>query len=154
MALEAVPPVPQHPTWRFELDAAGDGVLCVRQRADARSVPFIPARFREACMQAAHDLPITGHMGRDVTLHRLHEATWWPGQGRHVRAFVQTCVACACRKRAVSSKGGARWCVLIRQRGHTPYPATWWGPCRRGTVARGGSLPSCAALRGGWRQYR
>ena len=105
-ALTVVPPVPYHPTWTFELDAAGDGVLCVRRRPSEQPVPVIPARYRDACMAAAHDLPITGHMGREVTLQRLQQSVWWPGQAQHVAAFVSTCVACACRKRAASSKTG------------------------------------------------
>ena len=50
--------------------------------------------LRKDHLEAAHDLPITGHLGCDKTLSVLRRTWWWPNMERDVRSFTLSCETC------------------------------------------------------------
>ena len=56
---------------------------------------YIPAGdLRYQLLREAHDVPISGHLGRDKTLERLSRFFYWPGMDKAVAYYVRTCPAC------------------------------------------------------------
>jgi transposase InsO family protein len=51
---------------------------------------LIPAKLRADVLEAAHE----GHPGTQSMVRQLRQDTWWPGQSRDVRDFVDSCLAC------------------------------------------------------------
>ena len=51
----------------------------------------IPRELRVAVLEAAHE----GCPGRDSMLHQLRVDTWWPGQTKDVKDWVDSCDSCA-----------------------------------------------------------
>ena len=50
----------------------------------------IPEDLQVAVVQLAHE----GHLGYDKTIGTLRESVWFPGMGKMVREYVESCVAC------------------------------------------------------------
>ena len=55
-------------------------------------IPVGPLRIK--LLQAHHDCPTAGHPGRDRTYARVARNYYWPGIGRDVKLFVQSCDSC------------------------------------------------------------
>ena len=49
---------------------------------------------RGAILQINHNLPTTGHLGRDETLRKIQEHYWWPGIKDWVTEYVRGCTTC------------------------------------------------------------
>ena len=50
--------------------------------------------FREQCIRLHHDLPYSGHLGRDRTLDLISRYYWWPGIYTDVSHYVDHCDQC------------------------------------------------------------
>ena len=106
LAATVVPVPPRHPDWSYCLHK-DTGVLSVNRTFPAGRrlvVPVVPTTQRDTFLQLAHDLPCSGHGGRLATAQRLARLGWWPGVQADVHHFVDSCIACQCRKRAELSK--------------------------------------------------
>ncbi|KAJ9511713.1 hypothetical protein QJQ45_018018 [Haematococcus lacustris] len=55
-------------------------------------IPVGPLRTDLLC--EAHDIPISGHLGRDKTYARLSRLYFWPRMAASVHDYVRTCLAC------------------------------------------------------------
>ncbi|KAJ9529550.1 hypothetical protein QJQ45_013935, partial [Haematococcus lacustris] len=56
---------------------------------------YIPAGpLRTDLLREAHDIPISGHLGRDKTYHRLSRHFFWPRMSASVHDYVRTCNSC------------------------------------------------------------
>ncbi|KAJ9534125.1 hypothetical protein QJQ45_002118 [Haematococcus lacustris] len=55
-------------------------------------IPVGPLRTDLLC--EAHDIPISGHLGRDKTYARLSRFYFWPRMAASVHDYVRTCLAC------------------------------------------------------------
>ena len=55
---------------------------------------FIPESCRLDVMKAVHDSPLSGHFGRETTLHKLRHWAYWPGMSTYVREYIRSCDAC------------------------------------------------------------
>lgn len=62
----------------------------------AESVPqIVPPRHRmKAILQETHNIPTSGHQGRDATLRKTSEVYFWPNMKEDIREFVKTCQTC------------------------------------------------------------
>lgn len=67
-----------------------DGLLYFKKRV------YVPndAKLRTRILQEGHDIPISGHLGREKTLERISRTWFWVGLDRDVRAFVRSCELC------------------------------------------------------------
>ena len=54
----------------------------------------IPECLKLQMIQAAHDLPLGGHMGRARTYERLRSRYWWHGMRKDVQEHVAKCSIC------------------------------------------------------------
>jgi transposase InsO family protein len=80
-----------------------DGVVYVRPtEAQPNLRVYVPDNHavRQSLLQAAHDAPIGGHLGRDKTIERLQRSYFWPGMASSVAAFVRSCLPCQRNKRS------------------------------------------------------
>lgn len=50
--------------------------------------------LRTALIQKAHDSPLTGHPGRELTYGILYPEYFWPGMSTDIRRFVRNCDVC------------------------------------------------------------
>ena len=57
-------------------------------------VSILPSASRSAVMKAAHDLPMSGHLGCKKTYHRVRSQYYWKGPGQDVKDFVRSCMEC------------------------------------------------------------
>ena len=62
-------------------------------------VPILPSASRSAVMKALHDLPMSGHLGRKKTYHRVRSQYYWKGLGQDVKDFVRSCMECQSKKK-------------------------------------------------------
>lgn len=71
---------------------------------------YCPIHRREDALFQAHDAPMAGHFGRDVTIQRLVGTVWWPGMKKDVANYVRLCSSCQRNK---------------KRDGSTVEPAAW-----------------------------
>ena len=70
-----------------------------KQAAGATPRLYIPCGpFRATLIAEAHDVPISGHLGRTKTQERLARAFYWPNMHRVVADYVRTCPSCQVNK--------------------------------------------------------
>jgi hypothetical protein len=62
----------------------------------ARAV--IPKSWRAKLLLEYHDGSVAGHLGMDKTYGRLVDKYWWAGMYADVKAYIQSCLACAAKK--------------------------------------------------------
>jgi hypothetical protein len=56
---------------------------------------YIPSgELRAQLLREAHDVPISGHLGRDKTLDKLQRSMFWPKMAATVQEYVRTCPQC------------------------------------------------------------
>jgi hypothetical protein len=61
---------------------------------------IIPPRHRmKAILRETHDLPSSGHQGRDATFRKTSEVYFWPNMKTDIEEFVKTCQVCQKRDR-------------------------------------------------------
>lgn len=61
----------------------------------------VPRGLINEVMRECHDLPLTGHGGRDKTLEKVRSQYYWPGMSHDVELYVASCSQCSRNKRAV-----------------------------------------------------
>ena len=60
---------------------------------------YIPVgSLRARLLHEAHDMAISGHLGRDKTLERLQRSYFWPKMAASVHDYVRTCPSCQSNK--------------------------------------------------------
>ena len=65
-----------------------------RKSGEKRKQLVLPRKFRGAVLESAHHPSPGRHLGRRKTLTRVQEQYFWPGMGRNVARFVNSCNAC------------------------------------------------------------
>ncbi|MGH0124195.1 UNVERIFIED_CONTAM: hypothetical protein FKN15_054118 [Acipenser sinensis] len=55
---------------------------------------YIPKSLRSDVLHAYHSNPMSGHMGRYKTLHRILQTAYWPGIWKDVVTYVRNCQVC------------------------------------------------------------
>lgn len=56
---------------------------------------YVPqGELRARLLVEAHDAPLSGHLGRDKTYHRLHRSFYWPRLHQMVYEYCSTCPSC------------------------------------------------------------
>ena len=56
---------------------------------------YVPqGEMRSRLLVEAHDAPLSGHLGRDKTYHRLHRVFYWPRMHQMVFEYCRTCPSC------------------------------------------------------------
>ena len=78
---------------------------------------YIPAGpFRAQLVAEAHDIAISGHLGRTKTLERLSRAFYWPNMHRVVAEYVRTCPSCQVNKPSNQKPLGLLYSLPVPQR--------------------------------------
>ena len=54
----------------------------------------LPVECREEVLKIAHDIPLSGHLGKDKTARRILQRFYWPTLYRDVAKHCQSCEAC------------------------------------------------------------
>ena len=67
--------------------------------------------IRRVILQNNHDLPTTGHPGRDKTLRRIQEHYWWPGIKDWVTEYIKGCTTCQQSKLLTHRKHIPLYCI-------------------------------------------
>ena len=68
---------------------------------------FVPeCNLRHTLPSEAHDVPLSGHLGRDKTLERLSRNFYWPRMHQQVHDYVRTCETCQVVKPSNRAKMG------------------------------------------------
>ncbi len=75
------------------------GVLCrVWTPRDSPGVVYeqivLPKQYRSEVIKLAHDIPLSGHLGREKTAKRILRRFYWPTLFRDVKQHCQTCEEC------------------------------------------------------------
>ena len=66
----------------------------------------LPKELREEVMRNHHDDLLAGHVGYYKTLQRINQWYWWPGMGKEVKEWLDTCTVCQQHKRNYDKKIG------------------------------------------------
>lgn len=76
------------------------GLLCYQVTESASPRLYIPAagNLQTDLIWEAHNPAVSGHLGRDKTLDRLHRDYYWPNMADQVARFIRTCPACQINK--------------------------------------------------------
>ena len=94
-------PSPGHPQRRLffqyftNISIHPDERLVFKQNPDALALTVVPASLRPLFLHFFHDLPTSGHFGRQKTLHNLQQHCWWPSIVSDVDQYVRSCI---CRR--------------------------------------------------------
>jgi hypothetical protein len=61
---------------------------------------YVPAvaDLRLRLIAEHHDTPISGHLGSDKTIERMHRQFYWPGMNEQIARYVTTCPSCQVMK--------------------------------------------------------
>eukprot|EP00731_Ephydatia_muelleri_P007395 Em0003g1643a len=54
----------------------------------------LPTQCRKAVLQLAHEIPLSGHLGKKKTLQRVLQRFYWPSVCRDVANWCRSCAAC------------------------------------------------------------
>ena len=54
----------------------------------------LPTCCRPAVLQLAHDIPMSGHLGKKKTAKRVLQRFYWPGLYRNIQDYCRTCAQC------------------------------------------------------------
>ncbi|KFD59604.1 hypothetical protein M514_28218 [Trichuris suis] len=73
-------------------------------RGIVRWLLVIPKALVPRLLEAAHDGPVGGHLGRKKTFEKLHRSFYWPNQREDVANWCDSCEACARRKPGESKR--------------------------------------------------
>ena len=76
-----------------------DGVICrVWKPRESPDITYeqivLPRQYRSNVIRLAHDLPFSGHLGREKTVQRILRRFYWPSLFRDVKEYCQTCAEC------------------------------------------------------------
>ena len=85
------------------------GVLCFTSQNGKQgkfTVPYLAPVDRFDVIAAAHNLPISGHFGREKTTDRVRRQYYWKGMRQDIKDFVQACHRCQIRKRLQPVRAG------------------------------------------------
>src|SRR5882724_7282622 len=79
-----------------------DGLVLYRGRV------YVPpnGQLRHNLVNALHDSPITGHLGRWKTTDLVAHNFWWPGMGHYIAEYTRGCNLCNCTKTYPSAPAG------------------------------------------------
>lgn len=69
---------------RYRPPGAEDGARVIEQLV-------LPTCCRPAVMWLAHDIPMSGHLGKKKTAKRVLQRFYWPGLYRDIQDYCQTC---------------------------------------------------------------
>ncbi|CAF1640372.1 unnamed protein product, partial [Didymodactylos carnosus] len=74
-----------------------DGVLYKLLDRDGKSisVPYIPQQLVKEVLYFSHDLPTSGHFGRDKTWNQLKNKCYWPRMYNDIEKYVRSCQFCS-----------------------------------------------------------
>ena len=66
----------------------------------------LPMQCRKAVLEVAHDIPLSGHLGKGKTAQRILQRFYWPTLYQDVAEYCHTCEVCQkrsqCRPRRVA----------------------------------------------------
>ena len=75
-----------------------DGILfrnvVLRGHSEKVEQLIVPKPLRHRVLKTAHDIPLSGHLGKKKTLDRIHQRFFWPGVRRDVTAYCRSCETC------------------------------------------------------------
>lgn len=63
--------------------------------------------IKSQIIRECHDIPISGHLGRDKTVARIQRAYTWPGLYKDVRDYIRSCPVCQRTKPTNQAPAGA-----------------------------------------------
>jgi hypothetical protein len=81
------------------------GLLMYHSRAHEPRI-VAPPLIRTHLIRIFHEIPISGHLGRDKTHERLAKRFFWHRMTEDIRNFIRGCLSCALRKTPVSTSSG------------------------------------------------
>lgn len=61
-------------------------------------VVVIPESMKRQFLEAIHNHPTSGHLGRDKTIQKAHENGWWPSMNKEIIQYIQACMSCKLHK--------------------------------------------------------
>jgi hypothetical protein len=94
-----------------------DDLLYFKGKPGSTPRLYIPAGpFRAQLVAEAHDIAISGHLGRTKTLERLSRAFYWPNMHRVVAEYVRTCPSCQVNKPSNQKPLGLLYSLPVPQR--------------------------------------
>lgn len=59
-----------------------------------RFLLVVPSSCKADVMRNCHDIKAAGHMGIDKSIQRTKQSFYWPGMGKDIRLYVQSCHLC------------------------------------------------------------
>jgi ribonuclease HI len=69
-----------------------EGIVYKRNHLSGRQhLLFVPSCIRQDLIREYHDMPVSGHHGREKTLARLSQRFYWRGMEKNVRHYVRSC---------------------------------------------------------------
>ena len=63
----------------------------------------VPSSCKDEVMRFCHDLKSSGHMGIDKSIQKTKQSFYWPGMGKDIRLYVQSCNLCNRYKKFTTS---------------------------------------------------
>lgn len=66
----------------------------IQKSGEQKRQLVVPAKYRQAVLQLAHNTALGGHLGRGKTLTRVLANFYWPGVGQEVARYVRSCDIC------------------------------------------------------------
>jgi hypothetical protein len=94
-----------------------DDLLYFKGKPGSQPRLYVPAGpFRASLIAEAHDIAISGHLGRTKTLERLTRAFYWPNMHRVVAEYVRTCPSCQVNKPSNQQPLGLLYSLPVPQR--------------------------------------
>lgn len=58
----------------------------------------VPGAALPQLLHLYHDMPLSGHMGRNRVLSQLQQRYFWPNMSTDIQAYISSCIACESRK--------------------------------------------------------
>ncbi len=109
---------------RYMLD---DGVVYFHTAEDDNWRVVVPddRDLRLQIMYECHDVPTSGHLGREKTYLALSRDFYWPNQYKWVRKYIRTCEICL-RYQSLRTAGAVcRWISSSDSRRRSQRPVCW-----------------------------
>ena len=84
-----------------------EGILYRRNyRPGRQHLLVVPSCMRQDLIRDYHDMPVSGHRGREKTLARLSQRFYWRGMEKSVKQYVRSCSFCQLFKIKGGRKAG------------------------------------------------
>ena len=85
-------PIIRHFQLHHEEYSMQDGLLMFSQKV------VVPSAALPQLLHLYHDIPLSGHLGRNRISFKLNERYFWPSMASDIKSYIESCIACGARK--------------------------------------------------------